>query len=347
MRRFAPLLIFFAQAFGNSHDGMNRPTEVTPTASPHVDNGADVFVSGDFLYWSVTEDGLDFATSGYAATPTTQLLKGQTHGPGFNWHPGFRAALGFVFAHDEWDLLFQYTWMHATEQVMVSQQEFPSNFMMIANWIFDPTETVKRVTRATGGWSDVINVGDVTFGRNFYLSYAMSIHPHVGLKAGWQMQQNKVFYQETSPTTGDITETRLWFKERFFGIGLLGGLDMAFHLSQMWSIFGDFAASALASRFNVEQKASQFLIINGVQNGADVIPLYYEGKYWDLTPVLEWSGGLRCDFWLNRDAYHMMIQAGWEQQVWLNMNRFNNEFNGGSSGDLNMQGVTIRVRFDF
>ncbi|MCI5051523.1 MAG: Lpg1974 family pore-forming outer membrane protein [Simkaniaceae bacterium] len=330
-----------------SHHDMDKPRQITPAASPRVENGADVFITADFIYWSVREDGLNFATSGYAAAPTTTLAKGKVYQPDFNWHPGFKAGLGLTLAHDDWDLFLEYTWMNAPMDWTTATNNGTDNSTLQSSWIFDVNDSVQRLTRATGAWSNNVNTADLTMGRHLFISHYLALHPHIGLKASWQKQRYKAYYQETDGVLGDITETRLSFRQQFFGIGLLAGIDSSYYFDKNWSLFGDFAASALASHFDVDHKSSQFLILNGEKNGANTVPLYFDEKVDTITPVLEWAMGVRWDYWFNEDSYHVALQLGWEQQFWLDMNRFHNVFDGGARGNLTMQGVTFKFRFDF
>jgi len=58
--------------------------------------------------------------------------------------------------------------------------------------------------------------------------------------------------------------------------------------------------------------------------------------------------GLRGEWWFFENRYHFMIQAGWEEQLWINHNNFE-KVNGvqANHGDLLLQGLTIKLRFDF
>jgi len=330
----------------SSQSDMDKPRQITPGASPRVENGADVFISADFIYWSVREDGLNFATSGYANSPTTTLTKGQVVNPDFSWHPGFKVGIGLTMAHDDWDLFLEYTWLNSPSSTDSLTSNTTTNSTMQSTWIYQVNDVLNRITLARGDWSDNMNVGDLTLGRNLFISHYLSLRPHVGLKAGWHDQKYNVAYQEVLGT-GNITETRLRFRNQSFGIGLLFGMDSAYFFDKNWSLFGDFAATALASHFDVDQKATDFELNNTVKVGADRVVYNYNNKIDTITPVIEWAMGVRWDYWFNEDSYHVGLQLGWEQQWWYGMNRFHNMFQGDDRGNLVMQGVTFKLRFDF
>ena len=50
--------------------------------------------------------------------------------------------------------------------------------------------------------------------------------------------------------------------------------------------------------------------------------------------------------WFMDDSYHFAIQAGWEEQVWLNWGLFGQPL-GQSSHDLSLHGLNLKLRFDF
>ena len=93
-----------------------------------------------------------------------------------------------------------------------------------------------------------------------------------------------------------------------------------------------------------------FTVTNNVKN-----------DFHTIKPVLELYMGLRWEDWMCCDCYHYSIELGWEEQWWANENQFfsveplvivNNGPNRSRLtesrlGDLIMQGLTVKVRFDF
>lgn len=330
---------------------MNQPKQITPAASPRVENGADVFLTADFIYWSVREEGLAFATSGFApgGVGTTTLSKGQTYYPGFRWRPGFKVGLGLDLGHDGWDIYAQYTWMNAPKHTRTATSTTDSNNELVSTWVFDPANEMQSVNYASGAWSLNFNTADLDIGRQYFISHYLVLRPFVGLKASWQKQRNTAYYQETVTTTS-YTATNLSMKERFFGIGLRSGLNANFHFDKNWSLYGDCTLSALASHFNVSHSYTTWTVTNTdtTPTASETLLLAnYKTVLNTIKPVLETGMGLAWDYWFNDDSYHVGLSLGWEQQLWWGMNKFNNLLNGDSNGDLSMQGITFKFRFDF
>ncbi|HSX12675.1 MAG TPA: Lpg1974 family pore-forming outer membrane protein, partial [Rhabdochlamydiaceae bacterium] len=70
-------------------------------------DGANIFVTADFIYWTAREDNLDFAiTKDIDIDPA----KGRFVGPETRWRPGFKVGVGHDFCYDGWDIFAEYTW---------------------------------------------------------------------------------------------------------------------------------------------------------------------------------------------------------------------------------------------
>jgi hypothetical protein len=98
----------------------------------------------------------------------------------------------------------------------------------------------------------------------------------------------------------------------------------------------------------VSENATSFTVTTAT--GTSTTPLYvgkYKAVYNTLTPVLEMGMGLRWDYWFNDRSYHTGLSLGWEQQLWWNMNKFASIAYPATNGNLTMQGITFKFRFDF
>ena len=75
---------------------------------------------------------------------------------------------------------------------------------------------------------------------------------------------------------------------------------------------------------------------------------YYETKngFHTIKPVIELGAGIRKEQWFYNDRFHFSMQAGWEQQIWFSQNQFD-FYTSPRQGDMNIQGFTAKVRFDF
>ncbi|MGE0198970.1 MAG: MOMP family protein, partial [Simkaniaceae bacterium] len=64
-------------------------------------------------------------------------------------------------------------------------------------------------------------------------------------------------------------------------------------------------------------------------------------------PVLEFAIGLRAESYFGCGRYHFLLQGGWESQIWINQTHYISISDHYDRFDLNLQGLTLRARFDF
>ena len=327
-----------AGKMGDYHAGRTR--EITPNAGPRVSDGADVFITADFIYWTGREDGLGFAYTG-ARSSNLDPKKGEIKHPDFGFDPGFKVGLGLNLGHDGWDVFAEYTWLHSDGDKRTVSASDPSNSSIRPLWLIDPASMGPStpISRASGEWDLHFNVIDLELGRNFFVSRYLTLRPHFGFKGTWQDEDYTVRYEE--PESGEVFISKMRIDQDFWGVGLRTGLDTAWHFTRRWSIFGDVALTALWCYFDVDRKdTTDFMSIK------DTV-LNTENDFHSIKGVIEIALGLRWEIWFRDDDYHFLIQAGWEEQIWLNRNQYFRHAEEGSHGDLTFQGLTLKLRFDF
>jgi hypothetical protein len=307
--------------------------DITPSAGPRVIDGYGVFLTGDYIYWTAREDGLEFAISG-VNTPSSgvnhlPVAKGQKYDPRFRFKSGFKAGVGFSFGHDKWDMYLNYTWFnsHNNHKTAGKKGSQPlSNLIPLAL-----SNEYSMLTTARGIWDLNFNVIDGSLGRNFYVSKFLSLRPFFGAKGTYQKQKYHITYDFANEP-----DMKIHNKNNFWGIGLMAGVNTAWHLAGTWSLFADLALSSLWGNFNVSRKD-----VSGSTTYYDVAEGFHT-----IKPVIEIGAGIRKEDWFDHDRYHVSVQAGWEQQVWYSQNQFD-FYRCPRQGDLNIQGFTAKIRFDF
>ncbi|MCH9612061.1 MAG: hypothetical protein S4CHLAM102_05440 [Chlamydiia bacterium] len=306
-------------------------------AAPRVNGGADVFISADFILWIANQSGLGMQTTGVPTTRAAATLnKGKVFYPTSKVKPGFKVDLGVVLDHDCWDIFAEYTWFNSTYS-----KRSTTNSDAVALINPEPqTSWMTFVDSTSGKWNLRFNNIDLTMGRNYWNSEYLSMRPHIGLKGSWQRQNFDIDYTQTA----NAVEDKVRMKQNYWGVGLRSGLQSAFYFNKEFSLFGDFAMSALWSQFKNRNKI-QTRALNS--NDSYTWNAYNSGSYHIVTPVLEMALGLRWDTWISNEEFHFMLQAGWELQEWWSQNNFNNVYADGVRGDMTLQGLTIKARFDF
>ncbi len=354
---------------------------ITPHAGPCVEQGANIYVTADFLYWQAREDNLAISVSssysqangvsGSPIIPPTPAFpeKGKAKYPDFKWRPGFKVGLGYDFCHDGWDLFAEYTWLRSNDNQ--GSQHLLSTFTSgslatLSQRLLDPywlenqsiigvavTGTTDFIpTDTSAKWQLHLNVVDLELGRNFYVSPRLMLRPYVGLKGTWDKQKwifSEFDNNPASANPGTPMERALTEKMSIWGIGPRIGLDTAWHICRSFSFLGDIAVTALWEHFSVDAFATGFNSSSPLHLIPDSAIIFnFERSFFTLNPVLEMMLGLRYETWFTCNTYHFAVDAGWEFQVWLDQNQFSRRVSlEATGGNLILQGLTLRFRLDF
>lgn len=301
------------------------PLEVLCDAGPKVCMGSDLYFTGSFIFWWPHQEGTEYAMSGIGTDPN----KGDTHDVDYGGKPGFKVGLGYAPPHDGWDLYAFFTWLHASGDDATSADNLST---LVST--FNPT-----LTGANVDWELKFNTLDLELARNFFVSRYLKIRPFAGVKGTWQDQDYTVNYLTDNVAFGP---RRIRIDQDYWGFGIRGGMNSAWHFTNMCSLFGNFAISALWSGYDVDRKDSEFPL--GVEN----IDVETKNNFHTVSPVLELAFGFRFETWFYHEEYHIALDLGWEEQVWWGHNRYitlsQPQHNG---GDLTFHGITFTTRFDF
>ncbi|MBX9923418.1 MAG: hypothetical protein K2Y01_04850 [Rhabdochlamydiaceae bacterium] len=312
--------------------------DVTPSAGPRVIDGCGVFLTGDYIYWTARQDNMAYASTGFTNNNLVSTGSGSTAEMKYKFRTGFKAGLGFSFGHDYWDSSFNYTWFQSNHNKGSVQGGEGSGLTPS----FSPYITLAPTdyfTSASAVWRLHFNVIDWELGRNFYISKFLSLRPFTGLKGTWQNQHNNSAY--SGIISSDPFQYTRKMKNSFMGVGIRSGCNMGWHIAGTWSLFGDVAVSALWGQFHTHRTDTANLPT------ATVTPVSFSNQIHTASPVLELALGLRKDQWFYNNRFHFSAQAGWEEQIWFNQNQFSWNNSLAPGGNLVLQGLTVRLRFDF
>jgi hypothetical protein len=319
--------------------------DVTPSAGPRVLGGWDTFITADFIYWTPRVGGLGSLLSGY--TPTTPSIQGKVFNPHWKWDAGFKVGLGRNLPHDGWDTTLDFTWFESNAR---NRTQDPNLFPI---WNIASQYNIPSALNEYAGngiyasdmrWSFWMNWFDLELGRNCYLSPYFKLRPFGGLKTAFGMQKYAVQYTRQINFNNQAKDS-MNNDFHYFGIGPRAGVNSSWQFSETWSLYGDFAGSLLWSQFLQHRKdTSETLAAIPIPR---VVFLNINNHLNTCIPVLEFALGLRWETWFSDDDYHVLLQAGFEEQIWFNYNHILTTQKEASSGNLTTQGLTARFRFDF
>lgn len=340
---------------------------ITPSVSPVVKDGYNLFVDLDFIYWTAREDSLSFANIS-SIGDTSRGVNNATRQQGRSlfvnnkYSPGFKIGAGTLTDHDGWDLYLEYTWFRTHPSASSYNGKGSPNIELFNSLFFrtpapEPINYQVTSRTATANWCLLFNNFDLELGRNFFVSHYLTLRPHFGLKGGWQNQKLNSFWRLNNPVNDDYTWISLnydiYVQQKQWNIGLRSGLDTSWLLTKNWSFFGNAALATLWNEFQVSRVDNTTTrgSLNPEQNVSNIQVRNHSERSHILSPVFEIALGLKFQTAFSEDRYKFSLKAGWENQVWFYQNNFDAVYstltNNTNSTNLNLQGLTLEARLDF
>lgn len=320
----------------------NHPLQtITPCAGPKVTNGMDINLQGDFIYWTARLDSLTYAKTGLGdLSSSTSTSKGEVQSVDWAWDPGFKVGIGWNFGHGCWDMQLQYTWLY-TNVNGSKNSEFLQPGFEIRSPIFQSLD-IPYFSRAHAQFDLHYQVGDLELGRNYYISKTLKLRPFVGLKGTWQKQDYRVFYESLS-LLSDTYNYNASFDQSIWGLGARIGLSTSWQFSKNFSFYGNLALTGMWLHYDTNRKD----LYSEVVQGSTVATADLQERLNLIKPVLEFALGLRAETFFSNSRYHILLQAGWESQIWINQTLYISLNDHYDRFDLSLQGLTAKLRFDF
>jgi hypothetical protein len=356
---------------------------INPPARPTQKCDWGALITVDALLLKAQENGLEFAVTTQNGPDVDSsfeqsVFQGKSEGKSldFDWDWGVRVGLGANLPRDGWDVVLNWTHFLSTSKTKVTPGAGESILTTFLN-TQDPdisfgTQSVfaKQSGTATGAissWRLLLNELDLELGRQFYTSDWLTLKPHAGLRTAWIHQKDNVSYTGlVHPLdTNEIyfNEANVNMKNNFWGLGLLGGLDTQWGIGCGWSVLANFAASILYGYFDNNHTESAVVSVtpaDPADNPANLAvgdtDTFFEFHRFNHVGrfITDFILGIRYDRMFCCDAYHLGFDVGWEHHLFFGQNQFiyfDSSIQPAQSfsnqGDLYLQGVSFKVRFDF
>lgn len=318
---------------------------INPPAGPKVVDWSDFFVTGSYIWWKAQQNGLGYAQSGRTLTNGGTVSRGSERDVDFDFTGGFKLGAGLNFRFDGWDIYANYTWLYPKEYRNSAEQKSETGGLQ-SQWeisSFDqPTPILLGLTKASAKWKMNFNTVDGEIGRNFFVSPRLTLRPHIGVKGGWIHQAYHIHYHlDPSLNTVSFTNVELEMDQRFSGVGIRAGMNSEWKIGDMWSLFADFAVTEMWGNFDVHRKDE-----STPTAGDEFISFKSGREFHTLLPVIELDLGLRYTHDFKGGKWRVILQGGWEEQVWFSMNQFMNPGND-REGNLTLHGATAKLSFAY
>ena len=336
----------YAYDVAHKSESLPMAKNINPSARPEVTKGTNFYITADFLYWKIVQDGLLFATTGIRAMPGTAITsKGSEHTPDFGLVPGFKVGMGYKLPHDSWDLFAKYTWIETSSNQNIAKSN-DGNLQegYILGSLNSGSSFILEIHQAESNWSEHFNVIDLELARSFYISQYLSLKPYGGLKFTWQRQKwgshfhAKEIAIDFQSSPGNVTSIQ---NHHTWGAGIRTGMDTNWFFNKNFSLFANTAISGLWTSYDVDREDT---FTRNQQNPVTMIRVNRNNS--SVKAVIEFQLGLQGQWWLSNNTYHISFSAAYEQQVWVNYASYIFLLINPSS-DLTTQGLTVKARFDF
>lgn len=361
-----------------------------------------LFASVDFLYWYASESNLEYANL-IEYTPQPLRPDGFLNNSlGYitqhkyvkaKWAPGVRLAIGLNMDCDGWDLLLNWTSLDNKSHASASQAQFTANTDLnvddVASGVNNPWAssigtlgfTQVNAPRVSAKWSLSFNQMDLEFGRKFWVSKCMTIRPYTGLRGAWTHTNFRVTANLVNSPSGTFANPTInngintnKFRNRFWGVGILGGLQPEFMFGSwcgcgMFSLYGNVEGALIWGKYRA-RNSLRFTNASATQQGvvtnlaADPVE---RDHYSRMQGILDLAIGLRWENHWCCDRYSTAIDLGWEHHYWFEYGLYHRTLNGaviqtpgnfqpnlttpiGTNNfntNLGLGGLVIRFRLDF
>lgn len=288
-------------------------------------DAAPYFVQVDALYFQAQENGVHYATK------NERVLN-----PDFKYRFGGRIEVGIDLHHDCWQLMLQFLHYHArTRQVKSGGQFFPT-------WTHPSMAPSGFVDSVYNMWRLHMGLGDINLTRPFFVSDCLEVSPYFGLRYSEIRQKLRIYYQGGTLFPG--TEDVIFMKNKFWGVGPMGGIEALWSFNSWLGIFSRGACSLTFGKLYVHQD-------EGVSETNPQLTFF--DQYNQARCILDMAIGLDFRF-CTECCVTFYGRIGWEIYLLFGQNQLarflSNEGLGKfvtNQGDLSIQGLSLGLGISF
>ncbi|MBS0653915.1 MAG: hypothetical protein JSR39_10385 [Verrucomicrobia bacterium] len=328
------------QASGASKEQF--PVATNLPANPWADDSNLLWIEAEALIWQAFEDNLPYAMT--APNFPSGPMRRDVRNPHFDWNWGYRVGVGYEMPHDGWDGKLIYTRMknHAKGKLHGADFNDPKgeDQFIFQYWGQAHFLTPDNIIFARGSWSIDLDQFDLNLGREYYVGKYLTVRPNGGLRTTWLFQRYDVKYENQF----DINQ-RIALKNRFWGFGFVGGLDLDWIFGAGFSLYGGADYSILLGFFDVDQHAHQA--------GSEIWK--NDKSFRSGKSIIDMELGIKWARLVSNNQLGFTIKAGYEYHLYFNQNQFLTYYGTGglnsrfktNEGNLIYQGVSVSGQIHF
>ena len=240
--------------------------------------------------------------------------------------------MGFAFdlGHDFWDIAVDYVRLNGTGGKNSVSDPSPSETIATRR-IFEFAGLAK-MNYVDGNFGLIYNLLNCEIGRDYFFSKNLNFRPFFGLSGAWNRISSLVNYFSVD------TYFNQNYSQRYVGIGYRAGLNSGWHFNKNFCIFGDLTLMNLWSRYQVYAKETV------TTDPVPVVNYDTKGIMYGVQFAIDIQMGFRWSMRYDHDTKGISLQAGWDEQVWINHVQHPVAT---YTGNLSFQGLDIKARLDF
>lgn len=322
----------------------------------------------DFLLMQGTVDNLEFGTKKHFKDEDQQICQKNVINYDERWKPGVRVGFGYTFDfYDQWDLYGIWTYYHGKGRASSSggsTDEISGSSTYCSTGIRQSWSSFLGTQAASGHgqWHTHNNVFDIELGRVFLPTHTIKLRPFVGIRGFFfDLHVDNKYAGEFLDASSTLHETDTYFrgKSDCNGVGMRGGANFNWMITNAFSFVTKISASVLWGHFDIEETFIGWDVTTG--NLTPLRESYKENKN-TLRTNLDFSMGFQYDWLVNSCKNQVSLFVGYEMSKWFHFNELFSSvrvidvasgaatatfFKEHLSGDVGFQGLDVRLAVRF
>ena len=284
-------------------------------------------LGGEWLYWQADQSQMEIGAN-VSATNGGATVNSSTIIPEFEYSNGYRFYLDYLL-DDCWSVGAIFTHLPSNPSASASNDpaSLSTNFIAFNDNLYPLFSAFAQsgifFSSLDMQWDLNLYYLDSYIKRTFCFCHNVTIEPYLGLRGFWMKQAIQINADSPNAQGGATTLTANLL-ERFYGVGLLAGVDINWQLRSGISFVGKFGSSLVYSSanddFNIQ--STQLQITN-------------KNKYKKAHPSIDTFIGLR--YLKSFCRFTTEAHIGWENHLFLHTN----QFSVATNGNLSVQGLTL------
>ncbi len=321
-------------------------------------NSWDIIFTADYIYWTWQQAGMNVGTLiNSKRIGAHALLEGKEEvvfqKPGYS--SGFQIGLGFNFhGMDDWRLKADYTWLENVDHLRTVTG--PGKYFAVSPTVIKTLRGLSSGTLLSGDLFSTAKLNfdelDTTLQRIWYQGKSLTARYSMGIKTLWMDEYAEANGADLSvigrsipftvPLKGSFQTTS---RIQSWALGPVFGLEASWLLGYGIRVEGNLRGSLVYTSYT----QLQFSVTGQISDLGSVDLLMNQPNDYDtVSPILETSLGLGWGSYFCNQNLYLDLFAGYDFNVYWSRGVLDAVRNqGGSPGNICLQGLNIRAGIDF